>query len=92
MLESVNRQYGTNLELPDEFLHLSIEMQAWEIYDQSKKKGWLTQNEVSLFEEFSTNIESKGLDFAIRDYENQILSLNLPSEELCKTQCISKYY
>lgn len=84
ILESVNREQGTNMDLPEGFLNLSLEMEAWEIYDQSLKKGWLTQNEVSLYEEFSTDIQGKGLDSAIRDYENKILSLNLPSEEFAK--------
>lgn len=84
ILESVNREQGTNIDLPEEFLHISLEMEAWEIYDQSLKKDWLTQREVSLYEEFSANIEDKGLASAIKDYENKVLSLNLPNEEFAK--------
>ncbi|QMU64591.1 MAG: hypothetical protein GKR88_10035 [Flavobacteriaceae bacterium] len=84
VLDEVNAQLGTNIEIPNDALQLSIEMNPTDILTIAKNNSWLTQEDVIITNEFIEDMESKGFDIAVENYESNILAVNLSNEEFAK--------
>ncbi|WP_188458539.1 hypothetical protein [Psychroflexus planctonicus] len=84
ILSSINIELGTNIELPDEYLKLSLEIGADSIYSVALSNNWLKQSTVDLTEDFSSNIFNYGFNDALNIYKDKVLELNLTSEEFEK--------
>jgi hypothetical protein len=85
ILSEVNDELGTEVYLPDSVLALSVEMNANDIYNLALTNNWLKVKDVKLAKEFSKDIETKGLDSAIQNYQNKVLTLNLSNDEFAKS-------
>ena len=84
ILSSVNDELGTNVSLPDTALSMSVDMEADYIYTTALHNGWLNAKDVELAKEFSSDVESNGFDFAIKNYKDKVLALNLSNDEFAK--------
>jgi hypothetical protein len=88
VLDLVNLELGTSLVLPEKLLTLSVEMTAGDIYATSLNNGWLSESDVELAKGLSGDIQLKGVEIAVKHYENKILSMNLSNEEFLKHNLI----
>ena len=84
ILSSVNEELGTNVSLPDAALAMSVDMEANYIYDTALNNGWLNAKDVELSKEFSIDVETKGFNSAIKNYQDKVLTLNLSDDEFAK--------
>ena len=89
ILETVNNQTNTNITLPNEVLSLSPNMDYNEILNLGLEKKWMTQKDVNMTKSFIDDIQSKGFDFAIENYENNIVESSLSSEEFAKANAFA---
>ena len=83
ILEIVNSEVGTDINLSDEILELS-DYSGNEVLDIAQNKGWISETDKSLLISFNNDFESENFDTAIENYENSVLSMNLSEEEFVK--------
>jgi hypothetical protein len=86
LLTKINKHYGTDLKIPDNFFQLFLDRNIDKnvILETSLKEGWLNKNDINLTNELIENINSKGYNSAIDVFKNQTLKLNLSEEEFSK--------
>ncbi len=84
LLSKINEHYGTDLQIPDNFIQSFLDKDKETILEISLENGWLNQNDINLNNEFIENINSIGFDSAINLFKNKTLSLNLSEEEFSK--------
>lgn len=82
LLNEINVEFGTELILPDEVLEISTkDMDSKEIIKIALENNWMNQEDVELIESFGEDIQTKGFDIAVENYENIVEALTLTSEE-----------
>jgi hypothetical protein len=84
LLTKINKHYGTDIKMPDNFFQLFLDRDRDAILETSLEEGWLNQNDINLTNELIENINSKGYNSAIDVFKNQTLKLNLSEEEFSK--------
>lgn len=85
ILSEVNDELGTSVDLPDSALSMSVDMDANDIYNIALSNGWLNVKDIELAKKFSEDIETKGFDSAIENYQNKVLALNLSNDKFAKS-------
>jgi PBP1b-binding outer membrane lipoprotein LpoB len=80
ILNVVNSELGSNLELPDSALQLS-DKNADEMLNIAVENNWMSKIDVELTNEFNSKMQSEGFEVAIKNYETKVLSLTLTAEE-----------
>ncbi len=85
ILSEVNDELGTDVDLPDSALSMSVDMDANDIYDIALTNGWLEVKDIELAKEFSEDVETKGFDSAVENYQNKVLILNLSNDKFAKS-------
>ncbi len=81
ILQDINKEYETNIVLPDDFLDLHLDMSSQEIQTKSLQLSYVTQQDLTLVNAFYENIENDGFNSAIEDFEDDVIALNLSNQE-----------
>ena len=84
LLTKINKHYGTDIQIPDNFFQLFLDGNRNEIIETTLKNGWLNQDDINLSNQLVENINYSGFDSAIDIFKNQTLTLNLSKEEFSK--------
>jgi hypothetical protein len=84
IVDEVNDELNTDLELSDIALSLSVDMEPEQIYSVGLSNNWIKQQDVDLSEQFGDDLEAFGFDIAVSNYENTVLNLNLSDEEFAR--------
>tara|TARA_R110002049_G_C9063801_1_gene554391 strand:- start:361 stop:1047 length:687 start_codon:yes stop_codon:yes gene_type:complete len=80
-LQNINTEYGTDIMFPNEFLGLTDYDPAY-IENTALTKGWLNQNDIFLMDEFESDLQKSDFNTALQNFENNVLTLGLSSQEL----------
>lgn len=81
ILQDINKEYETNIVLPDDFLDLHLDMSSQEIQNKCLQLGYVTQQDLTLVNAFYENLENDGFNSAIDDFEDDVIALNLSNQE-----------
>ena len=84
ILNLINGELDYELNLPSEFLELSLNDDPDYIYEVALQNQWLSESDIELSQKFANDIVSMGFENAISNYENDILALDLTEEEFNK--------
>jgi hypothetical protein len=76
ILNLVNEQYGTNLEIPKKVLNIS-DLNMNEMKSFSLSEGLISKEEIAMIDELSLDIGYEGLDDALKNLEDKVISSNL---------------
>ena len=76
ILNLVNEQYGTNLEIPKKVLNIS-DLNMDEMKSFSLSQGLISKEEIAMIDELSLDIGYEGLDDALKNLEDKVISSNL---------------
>lgn len=81
LLNIINEELETSIQVPEEILALSVNVEAETIYSQSLENNWLTEQDVQLSKKLAELIEKNDIETALMKYENLILNSNLSNEK-----------
>lgn len=83
ILKAVNDEFNTDVIISDDFLELQNHTTE-EIFDISLANGWITNDQITIINKFTKDIESTDFNNALKNMENNILALDLTEEEFKK--------
>jgi hypothetical protein len=83
ILNKVNIELGTNIAYPDLALNLT-DYDRDEILDISLKQGWTNQRDIDLNSTFLNDLQTHDFDYALSNFENTVLKLELSKDEFAK--------
>jgi len=76
ILEQINQQYNSNLDISDPMLELS-DYNVDDMKAYSLTNGLLNQSEINMLDELASDIQATNLDDALLSFEDKVVSLNL---------------
>lgn len=80
LLEIVNNELGSDLYLSNEVLELANHS-GDEILNKANEKGWITDSDVVLVNNFSIDYNEENLETAITNFEQSVINMNLSKFE-----------
>lgn len=83
VLNIVNSEIGTNIELPDSALQLT-DYTPEQMLNTSLENNWMNEEDIALTKSLINDVETLGFEKAIKNYENNTLNMRLSSEEFAK--------
>ena len=83
-MSEVNNFYGTDITVPNEFFETFENSDRGLIEKTTVENGWISENDIAIADKIVDDITNKGFDIAMKNLENEILSLNLGEEEFIK--------
>ncbi len=83
VLDYANRPFETPSLLENEALNL-ITLDVIDIQKIGLEKGFFKENDINLIEQLDKDIQSVNFDFALNNYQKNVLSLNCTSTEFPK--------
>lgn len=83
ILNVVNSEFKTKIELPDLTLQLT-DYTSEQILDISLKNKWVNERDITLIKLLLNDIEAFGFEKAIKNYENNTFNMRLSNKEFSK--------
>jgi len=83
ILKKINTELGSNLNYPDLALDL-INYDRDKILNISLKQEWLNQKDIDINNLFLNDLQIHDFNYALTNFENTVLKLNLSKEEFEK--------
>lgn len=83
ILDYANSPFETPAMLENEILNYT-NLDANEILEIGLDKSYLTETDIVFIKQLDKDMQSSGFDFAINNYKQNVLSLNLSSQEFVK--------
>lgn len=80
ILEIVNTEIGTNLDLPEATLQLT-DYESDQRINEAIKSGLISKTDANLINAFLDDLQSEGFEQSIENYEQKVLTLSLDSEQ-----------